>query len=128
MKTTIDITDILYKLADVSSVKSLINGSIYKDQLPDNSQNQDIVCSSTTIDGEMIQEGVGYINIHCPGKMPDHIKFKAITSEILSLSKNSFKTNEYSLRATNVLGPLKQEKEDKWYMSIRYRIRMYFNN
>lgn len=125
MRTTLDVTSILFGLVNVSDVKSLINGGIYKDERPLNSDKQDIVCVSTTVDADSIQDGVGYVNFHCPGAMPNHAKIKSVTDAICAAVESQYKLNDYSLVVTNVAGPAKQETSNEWYMTVRVRIRMY---
>lgn len=128
MRTTLDITSILFGLVNVPAVKNLINGGIYKDERPLNSDKQDIVCVSTTVDTESIQDGVGYVNFHCPGAMPNHAKLKSVTDAIAKAVERQYVLNDYSMVVTNVAGPLKQQEQNEWYMTVRVRIRMYRDN
>lgn len=125
MKNTLDITNILYNLININAIKSKISGDVYKDQLPVGSDKVDIVCKSTTIDGDGIQKGVGYVNIHCPGEMPNHSKFTEITNLVTAALDLQYSKNTYSLLVTNVEGPLNNDPENSWFMSVRVRIRMY---
>lgn len=128
MRTTLDITEILFGLVNVPEVTSIISGSTYRDERPANSALQDVVCTSTTVDNEPFQEGVGYVNIHDPGAMPNHIWFKTATGIIVPLLKAHYVRNDYSLLVTNVLGPIKQEKQQGYFMSVRIRLKLYYNN
>lgn len=125
MRTTLDITGILYGLVNVPDVTSLISGAVYKDERPLNSTKQDIVCVSTTVDADSIQDGVGYVNFHCPGAMPNHAKLKSVTDAICAAVERRYTLNDYSLVVTNVAGPVKQETNNEWYTTVRVRIRMY---
>lgn len=127
MRTTLDITSILYGLVNVPAVKGLINGGVYKDERPLNSEKQDVVCVSSTVDAASIQDGVGYVNFHCPGAMPNHAKLKSVTDAICAAVERQYKLNDYSLVVTNINGPVKQETNE-WYTTVRVRIRMYRAN
>ncbi|PPL04976.1 hypothetical protein SAMN05444682_101773 [Parapedobacter indicus] len=128
MRTTLDITEILYGLVNVPEVTAIISGSTYRDERPENSAVQDVVCTSTTVDNEPFQEGVGYVNIHDPGTMPNHVWFKTVTGIIVPILKSHYVRNDYSLLVTNAAGPIKQEKQQGYFMSIRVRLKLYYNN
>lgn len=127
MRTTLDITDILHGLINVPDVRNMINGGIYKDERPLNSDKRDVVIVATTIDNEPFQTGVGYVNLHSPGQMPAHAWFKSVSEVILPIIKAHYKRNDYSLMATNVVGPVRNMDDNGFFTTIRVRIRLYYN-
>jgi len=128
VRTTLDITSILYSLVNAPAVKSLLSGGVYKDERPANSTARDVVVASTTVDNESFQTGVGYINIHDSGAMPDHVWFKSVIDTIIPLVKAHYVRNDYHLLVTNVSGPVRQTDGDGFYMSIRVRAKLYYND
>ncbi|WP_262246958.1 hypothetical protein [Parapedobacter soli] len=128
MRTTLDTTAILYGLVNVSGVTTLINGAVYKDEMPANSTNQNIVCVSTTVDNEGFQTGIGYVNIHDPGIMPNHVWFKSVTDVVAGIIKAHYVRNDYHLLITNIAGPMKREGTQGYFMSIRVQFKLYYNS
>lgn len=66
MKTQFDQINALYKILDESSIKTVINGAIYKLRRPVNSKKEDVVINSVTIGEGNVQAGVVNVNIHVP--------------------------------------------------------------
>lgn len=127
MKTTIDLTNIIYQLVNVNAVKSKINGGLYKDERPSGSTKQDVVVVSTTVDNEQFQNGVAYVNIHHPGSMPDQVFFKTVADAIVPLIKAHYVRNEYHLLITNVAGPMRQTDAEGFFFTIRVKATLYYN-
>src|SRR5690606_15177254 len=128
MRTTLDISTILYGLVNTPDVKAIDTGGIYKDERPPGSTARDVVVASTTVDNEAFQTGVWYINIHDSGAMPDHVWFKTVADLITPLVKAHYVRNDYHLLVTNVTGPVRQTDGDGFYMSIRVRAKLYYND
>lgn len=69
IRTDIDIKDGLFEWVKSSEVAGLVNGSVYKDARPLNSDKEDIVISVLTRDaGSQIQYAVANINVYVPDK------------------------------------------------------------
>ena len=65
--TDIDIKDGIYNWLKASTLASTVNGSIYKDQRPLNSEKEDIIISVLVRDaGSQIQEASVNVNIYIP--------------------------------------------------------------
>ena len=87
MKTGIDISEKLYEILNVSTVTSVIDGDIYRDSKPTDSELQDIVLLSLTTEGdEDVQNGLFVINIYCKNLqygMPNETKLREIANAVL---------------------------------------------
>ena len=67
MKTTFDINDILYKIINVASVTTTINGGVYRIKKPLNSELRDIVILplSNYNGDEIINDATFMVNCFC---------------------------------------------------------------
>jgi hypothetical protein len=100
MKTGFTIVTLVWKLlfAD-ATLKSMINGGIYKHKRPDGSNKQDIVVNSIAIDNDQLQTGVANINFHCPNlslnvtdqptsTLPNSELLETVTNRIIQIIKD----------------------------------------
>lgn len=67
MKTTFDINDILFPVINVASVQTTIDGRVYRDKKPLNSELQDIVIISLSnyVGDEIINDATFMVNCYC---------------------------------------------------------------
>ena len=107
MKTTFDISDILYPIINVTSVTSTIDGRVYRDKKPLNSELQDIVIIPlTNYNGdEIIQLPVYMVNCFCKNfdnGLPNITKLKTITDAVIKVIEDySATSNYYVFEITN---------------------------
>lgn len=64
--TTFDVVDIVYARLKNGVLAAAINGGVYKEQRPVNSQKEDVVVNSLPINNLDMQTGVVNVNIHVP--------------------------------------------------------------
>ena len=107
MKTTFDISDILYPIINVTSVTGTIDGRVYRDKKPLNSELQDIVIIPlTNYNGdEIIQFPVYMVNCFCKNfdnGLPNITKLKTITDAVIKVIEDySATSNYYVFEITN---------------------------
>jgi len=107
MKTTFDISDILYPIINVTSVTSTIDGRVYRDKKPLNSELQDIiVIPLSNFNGdEVIQEATFMVNCFCKNfdnGLPNITKLKTITDAVIKvIEAYSATSNYYVFEITN---------------------------
>ncbi|MFA7218072.1 MAG: hypothetical protein WC057_05675 [Dehalococcoidales bacterium] len=107
MKTTFDISDILYPIINVTSVTSTIDGRVYRDKKPLNSELQDIiVIPLSNFNGdEVIQEATFMVNCFCKNfdnGLPNITKLKTITDAVIKVIEDySATSNYYVFEITN---------------------------
>lgn len=107
MKTTFDISDILYPIINVTSVTGTIDGRVYRDKKPLNSELQDIVIIPlTNYNGdEIIQLSVYMVNCFCKNfdnGLPNITKLKTITDAVIKvIEEYSATSNYYVFEITN---------------------------
>lgn len=100
MKTTIDILDILYPVINVASVKTTIDGGIYRNKKPLNSELQDIVILplSNYVGSEITNDSVFIINCFCKNfvnSTPDITRLRAVTDAVVAVIEGYNATNNY---------------------------------
>lgn len=106
MRTTFDITDILYEA--IKAHGFTISGGVYKFVRPVNSNKVDIVVGSLPVNGEQIQTAVANINIFAPNlqlvingvqdnSQPDWNTLKNVTELVVGFLKEKI-GNDYWFR------------------------------
>jgi len=100
MKTTFDISDILYPIINVTSVTSTIDGRVYRDKKPLNSELQDIiVIPLSNFNGdEIIQDATFMVNCFCKNfdnGLPNITKLKTITDAVIKVIEDYSATSNY---------------------------------
>jgi len=129
MRTGLDQTTILYKAINASPLKPAINGDIYRDERPSNSNKQDIVVNAITLEGSesVIQRGVGNVNIHLPNLangLPDHTKFKAL-SDIAVTTLKDYVNGDYNFWIDAAPQLVKDLSSGKYYLNIRIKFKFH---
>lgn len=100
MKTSFDINNILYPIINVSSVTNTIDGRVYRNKKPLNSELQDIVVIplSNYNGDEIIQEATFMVNCYCKNfnnGTPDISKLKTITGAVIAVIEAYNATSNY---------------------------------
>ena len=90
MKTTFDIDDILYPVINVTSVKATIDGRVYRNKKPLNSELQDIVIIplSNYVGDEIINDATLMVNCYCKNfnnGTPDITKLRATINAVAAV-------------------------------------------
>jgi len=100
MKTTFDINDILFKVVNVVSVKTTIDGGVYRNKKPLNSELQDVIILplNNYVGSEIINDSTFIINCYCKnftGGTPDITKLRAITNAVVTVIEAYSNTSNY---------------------------------
>ena len=91
MKTSFDVIDILFPVMNTGSVTSLIDGNVYRNRKPLNSEAQDIVIVPQPVTGGVekdVQTGSVLINIFCKdllNGLPDMSHLKTVTAAVIAV-------------------------------------------
>ena len=90
MKTTFDINDILYPVINMASVQATIDGRVYRNKKPLNSELQDIVIIplSNYVGDEIINDATFMINCYCKNfdnGTPNITKLRATINVVAAL-------------------------------------------
>jgi len=107
MKTTFDVLDILYPIVNVASVKTLINGKVYRTAKPPNRTVKDIVVFALPIleaEESVIQECPVVINCYAPNvaDQPDESSISTITKMVTKkLEAYSSGSTYYDIQITS---------------------------
>jgi len=100
MITTIDINDILYPIINVASVKATIDGGVYRNKKPLNSELRDIVIIplSNYVGDEVMNEATFMVNCFCKNftnGTPDITKLRAIVNAVVAVIEAYNNTSNY---------------------------------
>lgn len=100
MKTTIDILDILYPIINVASVNTTLDGRIYRNKKPLNSELRDVVILplSNYIGDEIINDATIMINCFCrnfDNGTPDITKLRATINAVAAVIEAYNNTSNY---------------------------------
>lgn len=130
MYSAIDQDEILYTRIAASPLAAAISGKVYRYQRPVDSNKEDIVINTITIDGEMIQRGVSNVNIHVPSievstglMQPNLTRFKTLLSLAKPVLEKGFgeKYNFWLLGESLVQEPGK----DIWFYNLRIQFKLH---
>ena len=100
MKTTIDILDILYPIINVASVNTTLDGRVYRNKKPLNSELRDVVILplSNYIGDEIINDATIMINCFCKNfdnGTPDITKLRATVNAVAAVIEAYNNTSNY---------------------------------
>ena len=100
MITTIDINDILYPIINVASVKNTIDGKVYRNKKPLNSELQDVIILplSNYVGSEIMNDSTFIINCFCKnftGGTPDITKLRATLNAVVAVIEAYNSTSNY---------------------------------
>ena len=115
MKTTIDINDILFPVINVGSVQATIDGRVYRNKKPLNSELQDIVIIplSNYVGDEIINDATFMVNCYCKNfnnGTPNITKLRATIDAVAAVIEAYNNTSNYYIFEINnnrVLKPYK---------------------
>lgn len=100
MKTTFDINDILFPIINVDSVQATIDGRVYRNKKPLNSELQDIIIIPlANYNGdEIINDATFMVNCYCKNfnnGTPNITKLRTITKAIIDVIEAYNNTSNY---------------------------------
>ena len=125
MKTTIDINDILYPIINVASVKATIDGGVYRNKKPLNSELRDIVIIplSNYVGDEIMNEATFMVNCYCKNftnGTPDITKLRAIVNAVVAVIEAYNNTsNYYVFEITNQILLQDNDQISMSYINLR---------
>lgn len=128
MKTTLDIEEVLWKFLNNSSLKSSINGGIYKVKRPAGSLKEDIVVNSLPVNNLQLQSAVVNVNIHVPNRtfksgdvldasQPNHARLKVLGNAAVAILVDQWDTDyNFDVQQQNLF---EDEDGNSHYINIR---------
>lgn len=126
MKTTFDINDILFPVINVGSVQATIDGRVYRNKKPLNSELQDIVIIplSNYVGDEIINDATFMVNCYCKNfnnGTPNITKLRATIDAVAAVIEVYNNTsNYYVFEITNQI--LLQDIDQKSMSYVNLRI------
>jgi len=98
--TTIDINDILYPIINVATVTDTIDGGVYRNKKPLNSELQDVIILplSNYVGEEVMNEATFMVNCFCKNftnGTPDITKLRAVVNAVAAVIEAYNNTNNY---------------------------------
>jgi len=100
MKTTFDINDILFPIINTDEVQATIDGRVYRNKKPLNSELQDIIIIplSNYNGDEIVNDATFMVNCYCKNfnnGTPNITKLRAITEAIIAEIETYNNTSNY---------------------------------
>jgi len=125
MKTTFEIIPYLFEIVNVASVTDLIDGRVYRNRKPVNSELKDIVITTTGTNNDYVQDGVAFINIYCRKlekvNTPDITNLKLIANAVISVLEDYAQSGatyfDFDIISQNIMDDFDDKKMN--YCSIR---------
>ena len=125
MITTIDINDILYPIINVATVTDTIDGGVYRNKKPLNSELQDIVILplSNYVGEEIMNEANFMVNCFCKNftnGTPDITKLRAVVNAVAAvIEAYNNVSNYYVFEITNQILLQDTDQISMSYINIR---------
>ena len=137
MKTSLQITEYLFKLLNRQELLDVIDGKIYRQYKTQDSELQDIVVnctflkSSPTVENRFadeLQNGMANINIYCKNinGMPNITKLNEISSKVIELLQDNTQSNKafsYEVMETQIFREPQQNTMS--FLNIKLQIHKY---
>jgi len=125
LKTTIDILDILYPVINVTSVKTTIDGGVYRNKKPLNSEAQDVVILplSNFVGDEIINDATIMVNLFCKNfdnSTPNETKLRATINAVVAvIEAYNNASNYYIFNITNQILLQDTDQISMSYINLR---------
>jgi len=125
MITTFDIGEVLYPVINVATVKAVIDGAVYRNKKPLNSELQDIVILplSNYSGDEIFNESVFMVNIYCKNFLngtPDITNLSAIAEKVIAvIEAYNSTTHYYIFKILNQLTLQDMDQKKMTYVNLR---------
>ncbi|WP_018675725.1 hypothetical protein [Riemerella columbina] len=130
-RTVLDGKQWILELLLKAKVNEFVNGRIYKDNRPIDSNKEDIVINSLTMDNELLQNGVFNINCYVPKKSitingitqyhKDNRRLKEITDKVYQVINDVWE-DDYNL---DVETHQDFEEQNENYYNFRVQLNAY---
>lgn len=137
MKNTFDMMTDVRSLINVASITSLINGGIWIEKKPDNSEKVDLVINAITISNDQFQVGAGNVNIHSPtvlqtvngkqSKFPDYAKLSILVKELEAVLDAKYKLS-FSTEVGDRSGKIYEDDDGSFFANVPFIYRSYNKN
>ena len=104
MRTIFEIGQKVFKLINVNAVTATIDGAVYRQKSPINSNLKNIVITTLPIQdgfGVQMQEGIFFINIFAPdfkNGQPDLTSLKAVSDAVITVIEAHTDTENFSIQ------------------------------
>ena len=125
MITTIDINDILYPIINVATVTDTIDGGVYRNKKPLNSELQDVIILplSNYVGEEVMNEATFMVNCFCKNftnGTPDITKLRAVVNAVVAvIEAYNNVSNYYVFEITNQILLQDTDQISMSYINIR---------
>ena len=125
MITTIDINDILYPIINVATVTDTIDGGVYRNKKPLNSELQDVIILplSNYVGEEVMNEATFMVNCFCKNftnGTPDITKLRAVVNAVVAvIEAYNASNNYYVFDITNQILLQDNDQISMSYINIR---------
>ena len=127
MKTTFEVSDLIYGIVNVPAVTSVITGKVYKDQRPADSKKEDVVINCLPISVDQFQQATVNVNVYVndldvkidgvPQRMPNHSRLKQLSVIATGLLAKYFGTEQIFKITSQSL--IKENTLSQHYINIR---------
>ena len=130
-KTGLEIQDDVFIIIDMSTLKPMITGKIYKGGMrPINAKSEDVVVSFLTGLNGQVQVGVVNVNIYVPditidasGQSVCNIpRCRALEAELCKITDN-LKASEYRFRPDNIISTFPEPEIKQHFINARIRFK-----
>jgi hypothetical protein len=127
MKTTLDLVGIVYDVIKNSSLKTAINGKIYKFKRPVNSNAEDVVINSLPVTNEQLQTAIVNVNVFVQNveavtseginEFPDVVRLQTLaTLAVSALTDGINGVYTWDVQQQTVI---QDDESDQHYINIR---------
>ena len=134
MKTTFDVLDVIFKVVNVTAVKTTLTGKVYRNARPVDSVTRDIVVVALPISGgKDIDVQLCTVIVNCfakdlaPGR-PDDTNLDTMTAAVIAVLEAYASTTSYMDLEINSQGVMEDiDQAGISYSSIRVNCTIQFN-
>lgn len=133
MKTVFDGKQWILETLLKGGIKSIVNGGVYKDKRPSESDKEDVVINDILMDGDFYQDGAFNVNIYVPflsvkidGRtqyQPNHNRLRALATDIYPLLHDIWRDDFNLTIERNESFEVEDEKAN--YINFRVNLKAY---
>lgn len=129
MITSLDLASIVYKSVSNSNIKSLINGDVYLEERPFNSDKNDVVIGALSVPNTILQESVVLVNIYAKdlfdgrSHLPDLKLLNEATKLLMPLFKDYYIAEKKTYIDIEYQRNYKVQNAQEWVSVIRLKTR-----
>lgn len=130
MITTLTAVDIVLQQLVTSPIKTAITGGIYKKR-PLNSQLEDVIINSPTINAGQLQEGLVNVNVHVPNivisvggvqdpTQPNTLRLQQLVDMAVTVLADAWKDGgDVNFTVQQISGLIEESENNSHYVNIR---------